>query len=214
MSLPGLIRHFRARPALVFGALVAIAAGSVASTEMSASHAVLVGWCSGVAVYLGLSIRIATRETPASIRRHAKTLDLGAGFISAVTTAAAVMSVSAIIIDMGHSKAIPGDLGLSIALAVGTLLLSWFFIQTAFAFHYAHMFYQDHECLVFPGTKEPDYWDFLYFSAVIGMTAQVSDVTTGTPGMRRLVMVHGIIAFFFNTAILALGVNFAASLAS
>ena len=76
------------------------------------------------------------------------------------------------------------------------------------------MFYQDQACLSFPGTKEPDYWDFVYFSMVIGMTAQVSDVTTGSPGMRKLVMVHGIIAFFFNTAILALGVNFAASLVS
>jgi uncharacterized membrane protein len=192
---------------------IAIIAGLIAGTQLARSHAVLIGWCCGVAVYLGLSVQIASRETPASIRRHAKSLDLGTGFISVVTLAAAVVSVSAIIIDLGESKAHPGSTGLSIALAVATLLLSWFFIQTAFAFHYAHVFYQDIECLIFPGTKEPDYWDFIYFSAVIGMTAQVSDVTTNSPSMRRLVMVHGIISFFFNTAILALGVNFAASLA-
>jgi uncharacterized membrane protein len=213
MSLPLFVRHFHSRPALVFGVVIAIIAGLAAGTELSRSHAVLIGWCCGVAVYLGLSVQIAIRETPASIRRHAKNLDLGTAFISIVTLAAAVMCVSAIIVDMGQSKTAHGEAGLTIALAASTLLLSWFFIQTAFAFHYAHKFYQDHACLTFPGTEEPDYWDFIYFSAVIGMTAQVSDVTTGSPVMRRLVLVHSIIAFFFNTAILALGVNFAASLA-
>jgi uncharacterized membrane protein len=98
------------------------------------------------------------------------------------------------------------------------VVLSWMFIHTVFAFHYAHGYYANQSsgegCLDFPATEKPVYWDFLYFSFVIGMTAQVADVQTKTVAMRKLVLVHGVIAFFFNTAILALGVNLAASLAS
>jgi len=216
MSLPRLFRHFRARPTLLQGIGVAIVAGVASSHWLAVSDAGLIGWCAGVAAYLALSMAIAQREEPAAIRRDAKLLDLGTVFISAVTIVAAVVSITGIIFDlgkMGHNAP-----GLSIALAALTLLLSWFFIQTAFAFHYAHVFYQkpqdqNPKCLTFPGTEEPDYWDFFYFSTVVGMTAHVSDVTTNSPGARRLVLVHGIISFFFNTAILALGVNLTASLA-
>ena len=97
-----------------------------------------------------------------------------------------------------------------------TVVLSWAFIHTVFAFHYAHAYYGDDgsgACLDFPGDDKPLYWDFLYFSFVIGMTAQVADVATTSTSMRKLVMAHGVVAFFFNTAILALGVNLAAALA-
>ncbi|TAK97902.1 MAG: DUF1345 domain-containing protein [Rhodospirillaceae bacterium] len=214
MALPRILRHFRDRPALIQGIASAVVAGAIAGLKLRLSQAVLVGWCCGVTVYLGLAVRMAVHGSAATIRQRAARLDLGMGFISGVALAAAVASISAIIIDLGQAKTANGLAGLSIALAAATLVLSWMFVQTAFALHYAHSFYRNHQCLCFPNTQEPDYWDFFYFSAVVGMTAQVSDVTTGTAGMRRLVLVHSIISFFYNTAILALGVNLAASLAA
>jgi uncharacterized membrane protein len=98
---------------------------------------------------------------------------------------------------------------------MGTILLSWSFIQVMFAFHYAHEFYAEHRGeaggLGFPGEQPPDYWDFLYFAFVIGMTSQVSDVTVRSNLMRRTVMAHGLLSFIFNVTFLALAVNLAAS---
>ena len=93
-------------------------------------------------------------------------------------------------------------------------MLSWFFIHTIFALHYAHEFYGSGgktSGLDFPGNEEPDYWDFVYFSFVIGMTAQVSDVTVAARPIRHVVIGHWIVAFFFNASLLALMVNIAAS---
>jgi uncharacterized membrane protein len=89
----------------------------------------------------------------------------------------------------------------------------------AFALHYAHDYYSpDHGSdarsgLVFPACEEPDYWDFLYFSTSIGATSQTSDISIKSRALRRLVTLHAVVAFFFNTAVLALTVNIAASLA-
>ena len=100
-----------------------------------------------------------------------------------------------------------------IVLAAASLLLSWLFMNTMFALHYAHAFYGDNQSrrrrggLEFPGEKDPDYWDFAYFAIVVGMTFQVSDVQVTDRRMRRMVLVHGMVAFFFNVVIIALSVN-------
>jgi uncharacterized membrane protein len=102
-----------------------------------------------------------------------------------------------------------------LALAVVTITLSWAFIHTIFALHYAHEFYIENRYedggLAFPGKEQPDYGDFLYFSLVIGMTSQVSDVAVTAKAIRRTVAAHGVVSFFFNAALLALTVNIAAS---
>ena len=100
-----------------------------------------------------------------------------------------------------------------------TVLLSWGFLHVFFAQHYAHDYWLNgrtaqNRSLDFPGNDAPDYLEFLYFSFTVGMTAQVSDVTTRGAGMRRLVLMHGALSFLFNTAVLALGVNLAAGLVS
>jgi len=94
--------------------------------------------------------------------------------------------------------------------AAVSLGLAWFFLNTMFALHYAHEFYvrpAKEKALCFPRTDEPDYWDFMYFAFVIGMTFQVSDVAIADREIRRIVLAHGIIAFFFNVVIVALSVN-------
>ena len=94
-----------------------------------------------------------------------------------------------------------------------TIVLSWAFIHTMFALHYAHEFYdRTAGGMAFPGDdREPDYWDFVYFSFVIGMTSQVSDVDVTSKEIRRTVTAHGVVAFVFNVALLALTINLAAS---
>ena len=98
-------------------------------------------------------------------------------------------------------------------LAVMTIALSWAAIHTTFALHYAHDYYRGTQPggLAFPGDDKPDYWDFVYFSFVIGMTAQVSDVGVTAKVIRRTATAHGVISFIFNTALVALMVNIAAS---
>ena len=105
--------------------------------------------------------------------------------------------------------------GLYVALAIGTVVLSWAFTHTIFALHYAHEFYGEHGArksgLQFPGEGQPDYWDFIYFSFVIGMTFQVSDVAVTHKSIRRTVVAHGALSFFFNrSALSAVTVNIAA----
>jgi uncharacterized membrane protein len=96
---------------------------------------------------------------------------------------------------------------------VVTIVLSWAAIHTTFALHYAHDYYRGAKAggLAFPGEDQPDYWDFVYFSFVIGMTAQVSDVGVTDRMIRRTATAHGVISFIFNTALVALMVNIAAS---
>jgi uncharacterized membrane protein len=103
---------------------------------------------------------------------------------------------------------------IELVLATVTIGLSWVFIHTMFALHYAHEFYDQSGVpgLAFPGgEQEPDYWDFVYFALVIGMTAQVADVGITTREIRLTVAAHGVVSFFFNAALLALTVNIAAS---
>ena len=173
---------------------------------------VLVGWDAGVLLYLALIWRVAANAPVERIRHRASVTDEGAVALLLLTTAAAVASLAAVIAELGHS---PGPL--QIILGVGTVLLSWIFMHAIFALHYAHEFYgegRDHRIggLIFPGDEDPDYWDFLYYSLVVAMTAQVSDVQISSKTIRRLTMVHGVISFFFNVAVLALGINIVSSL--
>lgn len=103
---------------------------------------------------------------------------------------------------------------------MASLAASWLLMQSMFALHYARVFYRpapSHDeparGLAFPGGQEPDYLDFLYFAAVVGMTSQVSDVAIASRRMRRLTLLHGLLSFAFNLVVLALAVNvFAGSL--
>jgi uncharacterized membrane protein len=117
------------------------------------------------------------------------------------------------------SKEQPGSEVLAIVLAVAGMVVSWIMIHTIFTFHYAHMYYieakddtPDDEALDFPATKKPDYIDFAYFSFVIGMTFQVSDVQINSPLIRRTALAHALLAFALNTFVVALTINLIAGL--
>jgi uncharacterized membrane protein len=165
-----------------------------------------------VAVYLALSYRAAARASIAIIRQRAAINDEGALALLGLVTTAALASVAAVVAELGHA---PGRYQL--ALGVSTVLLSWTFMHWIFALHYAREFYGSGRDkhpggLVFPGTEDPDYWDFFYYSLVVAMTAQVSDVQITSKPIRRLTTVHGVVSFFFNVAVLALSVNIVSSL--
>jgi uncharacterized membrane protein len=175
----------------------------------------LVGWDISVGLYMLMALEMMTRADVHQIRRRAAGQDEGAIVILVLTVAAALASLLAIVALLGTSGTGAGPRRpAELILATITIVLSWAFIHTIFALHYAHEFYDQSGVggLAFPsGAEEPDYWDFVYFALVIGMTSQVSDVGITTKEIRRTVTAHGVVSFFFNAALLALTVNIAAS---
>jgi uncharacterized membrane protein len=175
----------------------------------------LVGWDIGIGLYVIFAFEMMARANVHQIRRRAATQDEGAIVILVLTVATAMASLLAIVALLGTSAVGAAQRrSIELILATITIVLSWAFIHTMFALHYAHEFYDQSGVrgLAFQGgEEEPDYWDFLYFSLVIGMTSQVSDVGITTKEIRRTVAAHGVVSFFFNAALLALTVNIAAS---
>jgi uncharacterized membrane protein len=207
----GVRLHWRLLLALAAGVMIFIPlpAGWALSTRLLAS------WVGALGLYLVLTAALTFRCDLSRLRQRAAEEDEGAIIITVLATLAALASLGAIFIELGAAKANPGTLWPHVALAVATIALSWLFIHTIFAQHYANEYYDDtgiHAAgLQFPGDAKPDYWDFLYFSLVIGMTSQVSDVAVTSSGLRRIVAAHGVLSFVFNTAIIALTVNIGSS---
>src|SRR5262249_2094591 len=181
------------------------------STHWSPATRFLVAWDVWTALYLVLVYHMMAAADIDRIRERAKQRDEGRLMILALIAGAALASLAAIVAELGFSV---GGRGAhhtdQLLLAIVTIVLSWALIHTIFALHYAHEFYDEQggRGLAFPGGDEhPDYWDFVYFSFVVGMTSQVSDVGVTSKEMRRTVTAHGIVSFIFNAALLALTVN-------
>lgn len=210
--LPMPVRVVYSRPRTFISIAVGIVAFFLLPNSLRLMTRLLIGWDSFVALYLVLAYSMMLRCGVSYIRRSAVLQDDGRFLILLVTALGAFASLAAIIFELGASKNnVAGP-----TLAVVTIALSWTVVHTAFALHYAHDFYRGKKPggLQFPAGAEhvdPDYWDFVYFSFVIGMTAQVSDVGITDRIIRRTATVHGVISFVFNTALLALTVNIAAS---
>jgi uncharacterized membrane protein len=201
--------HVRLFLSAAFGAAVTV---MLLALPWRMATRVLVGWDSGIALDLSLIYWLMAHASIAGIRRRAAINDEGAIALLVLTSAAALASLAAVVVELGRT---PGPY--HVVLGMGTILLSWTFMHTMFALHYAREFHgqgSDHRTggLIFPGGEEPDYWDFMYYSFVIAMTAQVSDVQIVSRTIRRLTTVHGVVAFFFNVTVLALTVNIISSL--
>jgi uncharacterized membrane protein len=183
------------------------------------AHLVL-SWDVGAAVLLALWAVTMLRTPPSAMPARAKAQQDGEWAVFAITLAGIVASVVAIVVEfrnIGHLKGADRDVHLGLVIA--TLIVSWLTMQLVFALRYAHEFYSISDGstmmdggLEFPREPEPDYFDFFYFGMVLGMTFQVSDVNITSRKIRRLATLHGFIGFVFNTVILALTVNIAASL--
>jgi len=178
-------------------------------------------WLAGVVLFLALVALVVAGAKPEQLRRRARELDPRRWVITTLIIAAATVSLFALGFTL---QKVPNETEVALltrlVLAGLTVAASWTLVHTTFALHYAHHYYGDGPApgpqddrggLAFPGDEMPDYWDFLYFSFVVGMTCQVSDVQVTSRPMRRLTLLHGILSFLFNTVILALAVNLLAS---
>ena len=214
------LRLVRARPRLFIVTAVAIAVGIFLPAGV-ASHPVtrwLIAWNTGTGLYVLLAAIMMSRSSDHHMRRRAQLQDDGQLVILVLVVVSAVASLAAIAGQLAVVKDMHGFLkGAHIALAAATLLSSWAFIQVMFALHYAHEFYAAAfhgrpTGLQFPGEEAPDYGDFFYFAAVIGTSGQTADVSFVSRPMRRIGTLHCILAYLFNTTVLALLINIGASL--
>ena len=208
-------RILTARPRLVIAAVFGVAVGLLAPAH-SLVPRLLLGWDCGIALHLVLVAIMMAQADKEGLQRRANREDAGAMLVLGFFALAALASLVAIGAELRNLKAEGGPMEIGSAILVGaTILLSWLFAHTLFGLHYAHDYYagvDDRRGLKFPGTRTPDYWDFLYFSFNLGAAAQTSDVQVEASRTRRFVLAHTILSFLFNTAILALAINVGASL--
>ena len=221
--MTALTAPLRMRPRL----LAAIAVGAAVGVALpEAAHGVtrwLLGWNSTVWLYLALVWQMMRRPDQAHLRRHAAAHAEGAGIVLMIAIAAAIASVAAIVAELSSVKGSPAGVAWpNVLLAVVTLIGSWLLLPVEFALTYASRYFvaeAEPGGLAFPGIAEtandesaPGYGDFLYFSLTIAATAQTSDVSVTTRAMRKLVVGHAVVSFAFNTMVLALAINIAASM--
>jgi len=179
---------------------------------------VLIGWNVGACLYLLLVGYMMLSSDHEAMKTRALKQDVGQVVVLLFVVAAALMCIGSIVAELAVVKGITGSQRYTqIGLAVLTIVSSWAFTQVMFALHYAHDYYAtqvrgEPVGLNFPGGQAPDYSDFLYFSCVIGTSAQTADVSFTSRRMRRTGTLHCVLAFFFNTTVLALTINIASSL--
>ena len=209
-----------ARPRLFAALLIGCLILPMLPVTLALQTRAVIGWDVMVTAFLIMIFHLFSIQQPEHMRADAAAQEEGEWTIFWITLAAVGASFVVIISEFSSSKTAPTDgRGLHVALVAFTLLASWLMTHFVFAMRYAHEFYQVSPGrsdidggLHFPGEDEPDYWDFVYFALVLGMTFQVSDVQITSRKLRRLAIVQGVLGFLFNTVIIALTVNIAASL--
>lgn len=179
--------------------------------------ATIAAWNAFAFVILALDWMAILTTSQRKLRERAQQEDLSRLFMFLFVVGAACAALFAVGFLVRVRKNQTGDHFLvHLLLTLATVISSWTLLQTVFSFRYAHAFYGDSDeagaaqhagGLIFPGNRPPDYFDFAYFSFVVGMTCQVSDVQITSRGMRRLTLIHSVLAFGFNTIILALVIN-------
>lgn len=219
------VRYVRARPRLFLCAALGIAAGLALPHMWQLHTRLLLAWNVGTLAFL-LSIGIMmSRASHTTIKRNAALQDEGQFLILSLASLAAVASIAAIVVQLGGVKDSVGAIKmLHLGLAGVTIVSAWSFMHVMFALHYAHEFFDEWRAhpgkdlqlrggLEIPGSDEyPDYLDFLYFSFVIGVASATADINIAARPIRRIALVHSVLAFFFNMAILGLTINIAAGL--
>lgn len=178
----------------------------------------VLGWNIFACLYLVLAVHMMVLADHDKMRMRAQQQDEGRRTLLALVVLAALATLGAIIAELAVAKDTQGTQRYAhIALAVLTIASSWAFTHVMFAVHYAHDFYNNRakkqpDGLLFPGTEHPDYGDFVYFAFIIGTSAQTADVSLTTSAMRRTGLLHCVLAFLFNTTLLALTINIASGL--
>jgi uncharacterized membrane protein len=218
------LRVLGGRPRLFIAMVCGIAFGLVLPAEWRVITRLLLGWNAATWLYFVLAAIMMVRASGETIKKKAELQDEGRFVILIMASLAGIAAIGAIVAHLATVKDNVGILkDLHIALAAATIVSAWTFIHLMYALHYAHDYFFERAAtprrpakyaggLNFPGTKEPDYFDFLYFSFVIGVACQTADVEITSQPVRRTALAHCVLAFFFNSAVLALTINIAASL--
>jgi uncharacterized membrane protein len=207
------VLFLKAQPRFFTSALVGVLLWFVLPQGWRSSTRLLAAWDCATGLYLILATVMMARSSIDRIRDRAAIQDEGQLLILGLTVITALISLGGTMAQMAAAKASrPLDGWQHIALAGLTVLLSWTFAHTIFAIHYAHEYFAGpendlQEGLEFPGHEPPDYWDFIYYSFIIGTACATADVNVISKNMRRITTLHCVFAFFFNTTILALTVN-------
>ncbi|OYX58976.1 MAG: hypothetical protein B7Y86_00670 [Brevundimonas subvibrioides] len=210
-------RVLRLHGVLLTGLATAAVITLAAPVEWRWTVRLAAGWDAGVALFLLLTfLKLARTQSVEAIRARAAELDEAGVAVLPLSLLAAAASV-ALVVSEAASASSGVDRSVEALLTLGTVAASWLFVHVLFGLHYAHRFYApdekgDRGGLLFPGETEPDYWDFLHFSLIIGVASQTADVQIADQGLRRLSTVHSVTAFVFNTVLVALAVNLAVSL--
>ena len=181
----------------------------------------LATWNAYNACGLALAWLSIVSSDPSEVARNASIQDSSRKAIFVFVIIAACASIFAVAAELGTAKGLDrAHLSAHVLFCLITVAGSWVLVHTIFTLRYAHVYYELDEAkkstggLQFPDEERPDYLDFAYFSFVIGMTSQVSDVAISSQRLRRLALVHGLVSFVFNLAILGLSINIISSLFS
>jgi uncharacterized membrane protein len=213
------MRHLRQlirlRPHLMSSSLLGIAVGILVPLHLHVTTRFLLGWDTAAWSYMILMGWLMARATREQVRRIAEQEDNTGLFVLAFYSVASIASIVAIVVELSTVKGLSNDSRfVHYALTGATVFGTWFFVATLFTFHYARLFYQadkDPLPLFFPeGERNPNYWDFLYFSFTIATSTATSDVNIQSNSLRKTALAQTILSFFFNVAILGFAINIAA----
>ncbi|WP_428328952.1 DUF1345 domain-containing protein [Mucilaginibacter sp.] len=212
--------HYRLLASLIVSAIVFFCLNGKVGTPAL----VLLTWIGCALTIILLDWVIIFSSHPREVKKIAKLQDSSRTFLFLFVAAAAVASLGAIVYLLKSVKGLTeASKNEHILLAIGAVIISWWLLHTIFTLRYAHLYYdkdtddggvKEGGGLIFPGKDEPDYLDFVYFSFIVGMTFQVSDVSISSRTIRRACLMHALMSFAFNTAILALSINVISGLVS
>lgn len=215
----GFVRAVLVRKRLFLSVGAGVVLGLLLPHDWRWTSRVLTGWDFAAALYIVFTARLIYIATIDDCHRRAAAYDDGDKAILLLVCLSAVASLAAIFGEIGAVRGGGRAAAIALTLTGATVVLSWTFTHLVFMLHYASLYYRPTAegppgGLDFAGDRDPDYHDFLYYAFVVACTAQTADVNTTTQPMRRLTMMHGIVSFVFNTAILALMINIGAGLTS
>lgn len=199
---------------VVCGIIAYVASTFLISDVMSSLMCAWVVFCM---VQIGISWYIFTSTSPAQTKAHANFEDAGRASIFLLVLLSTFAGLLAVFILLAKVRDQQQTNWVNVVLCMLGMFLSWFLVHTLYTTRYAHLYYDEKNGkiaggLKFPEDRSPDFIDFAYHSFVIGMTFQVSDVTTTTRQMRHITLWHSLISFIFNTCIVALTINAVAGL--
>ncbi len=219
-----MIRNVIARPRLFICAAIGLLILAAMPPAWHFTTRLLIAWNVGAVIYIAASLVMMARSTAHTIRQTAILTDEGRFVVLILACLAATASFAAIFMQLAVVKDAHGLLRAGhLALAAVTVVSAWTFTHIMFAQHYAHEFFIERVSekdlaeeyrggLRFPGGQKPDFFDFLYFSFIIGVASQTADIEISSRPMRRVSLVHSLLSFVFNTIIVALTINIASGL--